>query len=51
MNDRKTFMTRHHDFDFSILLDKFVEEGSNSLKIVPEERLEVRRLEVRLEDD
>ena len=40
-------MTRHDEFEWSINLNRFVEEGSNSLKIVPEERLELRKLLLR----
>jgi len=51
VNNRKTYMRRHDDFFWSTNLDNFVEEGSNSLKIVPLEKLEVRKLQVVLQDD
>lgn len=50
VNSGKTFMRRHDDFEWSTILNTFVEVGSNSLKIVPEERLEIRKLLVTLED-
>jgi hypothetical protein len=51
INGRKTFMTLHNDLEWSMNIDRFVEEGSNSLKIIPEEKLEIRKLEVRLEEE
>ncbi|MBR9700022.1 hypothetical protein GOV09_06190 [Candidatus Woesearchaeota archaeon] len=51
INERKTFMTRHYDFEWSTLIDNFVERGDNSLKIIPEERLEIRKITVTLEDE
>lgn len=50
INGRKTFMTRHDDFEWSLILDRYLEQGSNSLKIIPDTRLEVRRLQVVLDD-
>jgi len=50
INGRKTFMTRHEEFEWSLILDRFLEQGSNSLKIIPDTRLEVRRLQVVLDD-
>ena len=43
-------MTRHEEFEWSLILDRFLEQGSNSLKIIPDTRLEVRRLQVVLDD-
>lgn len=51
VNNRKTFMTRHSDFEWSTNIDRFVEEGSNSIKIIPEERLEIRKLQIILENE
>ncbi|MDO8481019.1 MAG: hypothetical protein Q7S65_04340 [Nanoarchaeota archaeon] len=50
INGRKTFMTRHDEFEWSLILDRYLEPGSNSLKIIPDTRLEVRRLQVVLDD-
>jgi hypothetical protein len=50
VNSRKISMTRHDDITWSANLKSYVEEGSNSLKIVPETKLEVRKLQLRLHD-
>ncbi|MCK5138396.1 MAG: hypothetical protein KAK00_01130 [Nanoarchaeota archaeon] len=51
INSRKTYMTSHNDFEWSTNIDRYLEEGSNSLKIIPEERMEIRKLQVRAEDN
>jgi hypothetical protein len=51
INGKKTYMTRHEEVDWSANLDRYVESGSNSLKIIPEERLEIRRMLVQLGEE
>ena len=44
-------MKRHDDAEWStLLLYDHLEPGSNSIKILPEERLEIRKLQITLED-
>jgi hypothetical protein len=50
INDGKLFMTRHHKFEWSANIKNYVESGSNSLKVLPEEKLEIRKLQVKLKD-
>lgn len=50
INGGKAYMTRHDDFEWNKDISNYVREGSNSLKIVPEERLEIRKLQIEIED-
>lgn len=50
VNGGKAYMTRHDDFEWSKDISNYVREGSNSLKIVPEERLEIRKMQLEIED-
>jgi len=50
VNNRRTYMTRHDDFEWSREISNYIEEGSNSLKIIPEEKLEIRTMQITLED-
>jgi hypothetical protein len=51
INNAKTYMTRHHKFEWNMNIDRYLEEGSNSIKIIPEENMDVRKLQIRLYDD
>ena len=50
INGGKAYMSRHDEFEWSKIIDNYVREGSNSIKIVPEERLEIGRFQIEIQD-
>jgi hypothetical protein len=49
INGRRLYMPLNHKLEWSTKLNNYIEEGSNSIKVVPQKKLEIRKLEIQLE--
>ena len=50
INGGKIYMTRHDEFEWSADISRHVREGDNSLKVIPEENLEIRSFQIEIQE-